>query len=310
MYAHFPSDGAGADDGRGKRFIKIGVALSGGFGLGLLAFVAVSASLHGASITESNSLLGLTSSRYSTIGRPSLASIPGPQAWKDLAIAGIEASNTCDRGVSTKAHADVKAAYNKMDSKSKALIARAAGTVMNKVKEMPGITLPLGFFDPLGFSANVPQGKLLFFREVELKHGRICMLAAAGILTAEKFHPLAGGNLDMPAIDMIQETSLFNFWQYAALINTLVDLAQIPNYAAWKPGVDYVKPWEGEVDTWTMKDDRVPGDFSFDPLGLKPTKPEDLLAIQNKELNNGRLAMLATAGMIAQELVTHKKILG
>jgi hypothetical protein len=31
--------------------------------------------------------------------------------------------------------------------------------------------------------------------------------------------------------------------------------------------------------------------------------------MQNKELNNGRLAMIATAGMIAQELVNGEKIL-
>jgi len=30
--------------------------------------------------------------------------------------------------------------------------------------------------------------------------------------------------------------------------------------------------------------------------------------MQNKELNNGRLAMLAAAGMIAQELATGKKL--
>ena len=42
----------------------------------------------------------------------------------------------------------------------------------------------------------------------------------------------------------------------------------------------------------------------IDPLGLKPSDPTEFLAMQNKELNNGRLAMIAIAGMTVQELVT------
>jgi hypothetical protein len=34
-----------------------------------------------------------------------------------------------------------------------------------------------------------------------------------------------------------------------------------------------------------------------------------LAALQTKELNNGRLAMIAIAGFVAQELVNHKEIL-
>ena len=40
----------------------------------------------------------------------------------------------------------------------------------------------------------------------------------------------------------------------------------------------------------------------FDPLGLKPK------AMQAKEINNGRLAMIAMAGMVVQELVTGNKL--
>ena len=58
-----------------------------------------------------------------------------------------------------------------------------------------------------------------------------------------------------------------------------------------------------------LRADYVPGDIGFDPLGLKPTDPAELLAMQNKELNNGRLGMIAAAGMIFQEtFVTHTKL--
>ena len=59
---------------------------------------------------------------------------------------------------------------------------------------------------------------------------------------------------------------------------------------------------------WAIRADHEAGDFGFDPLGLKPQSAAELLQMQNKELNNGRLAMLAAAGMIAQELATGKKL--
>ena len=50
------------------------------------------------------------------------------------------------------------------------------------------------------------------------------------------------------------------------------------------------------------------GDLGFDPLGLKPSNVADFLKMQNKELQNGRLAMIASAGFMAQELVDGKGI--
>merc|ERR1719424_982352 len=63
-------------------------------------------------------------------------------------------------------------------------------------KTLPGITDPLGYFDPLGFCTTeggqevMSEGKVRFYREVELKHGRVAMLAALGFPIAEQFHPL------------------------------------------------------------------------------------------------------------------------
>ena len=58
-----------------------------------------------------------------------------------------------------------------------------------------------------------------------------------------------------------------------------------------------------------LVDNYYPGDIGFDPLGLKPTDPVEFEAMQTKELQNGRLAMLAAAGFMAQELVDGKGIL-
>lgn len=43
------------------------------------------------------------------------------------------------------------------------------------------------------------------YREAELKHGRVAMLAAAGMITADKFHPLFNGKLSAnPLLAFIQ----------------------------------------------------------------------------------------------------------
>merc|ERR1719331_3019304 len=60
--------------------------------------------------------------------------------------------------------------------------------------------------------------------------------------------------------------------------------------------------------TWAISKDHSPGDFGWDPLGLKPTDAKELAEMQTKELNNGRLAMFGIAGMVAQELVSGSKL--
>ena len=53
---------------------------------------------------------------------------------------------------------------------------------------------------------------------------------------------------------------------------------------------------------------QVPGDFGWDPMDMYPTDPAGRVEMQTKELNNGRVAMIAIAGMVAQELATGAKL--
>jgi light-harvesting complex I chlorophyll a/b binding protein 1 len=53
-----------------------------------------------------------------------------------------------------------------------------------------------------------------------------------------------------------------------------------------------------------VKDGAAPGDLGFDPLGLKSNDPELWEKTQLRELKNGRLAMLAIAGMFYTEWLT------
>merc|ERR1711988_1381367 len=50
-------------------------------------------------------------------------------------------------------------------------------------------------------------------------------------------------------------------------------------------------------EKWAIKTTHKAGDLGFDPLGFKPTTEAELKEMQTKELNNGRLAMIAIAGM-------------
>ena len=43
---------------------------------------------------------------------------------------------------------------------------------------------------------------------------------------------------------------------------------------------------------------------------MYPTDPAGRIDMQTKELNNGRVAMIAIAGMVAQELATGAKLFG
>jgi light-harvesting complex I chlorophyll a/b binding protein 1 len=59
----------------------------------------------------------------------------------------------------------------------------------------------------------------------------------------------------------------------------------------------------------SLKDDYEMGNLGFDPLGLAPKDdPAAWKDIQTKELNNGRLAMIAIAAFTVEELVSHQEI--
>merc|ERR1719482_454297 len=174
-------------------------------------------------------------------------------------------------------------------------------------KSLPGVTGPLGFFDPLGFCSadDITEGKIKFYREVELKHGRVGMLAALGFVVGENFHPLFGGDIDVPAYLAFQQTPLQTFWPAVVLAIALPEIFSVFSFKT--PALFARKGDEGGMP-WEIRSDFESGDLGFDPLGLKPTDPEELKTMQTKELQNGRLAMIAAAGMIVQELQTGEKL--
>merc|ERR1719388_25290 len=176
-------------------------------------------------------------------------------------------------------------------------------------QEMPGVTEPLGFWDPLGFCEDekLTEGKLKFYREVELKHGRVGMLAALGFVVGENFHPLFGGDIDTPSYLAFQQTPLETFWPLVVIAIAIPEIYSVFTFETVGATDSRGKPTP-QGQPWAIRADHESGNLGFDPLGLKPTDPAELKEMQTKELNNGRLAMIATAGMIVQELVTKDKL--
>jgi len=164
------------------------------------------------------------------------------------------------------------------------------------VETMPGALAPVGFFDPLGFAANADENTLKRYREAEVTHGRVAMLAVIGFLVGEAVEGssfLFDAQISGPAISHFEQIP--DGWD--ALIVTLIGAAE-----AQRAQIGWVDPANTQYDQpGQLRDDYYPGDIGFDPLGIRPEDPAELDEMITKELQNGRLAMLAAAGFLAQE---------
>ena len=167
--------------------------------------------------------------------------------------------------------------------------------------DLPGALAPMGQWDPAGFTSQASDNDIRRYREAETQHGRVAMLAVIGFLVAESWHPLFA-DVTGPAIDHLTQVrqEYPAFFEIGALV--------IGGLEVNRALVGWAFP-DSREKAGVLNEDYYPGDVGFDPLGLKPTDPEAFAEMQTKELQNGRLAMLAAAGFLAQELVNHKPIL-
>ena len=140
------------------------------------------------------------------------------------------------------------------------------------------LSLPLSLDGhPHATSTRLPRR----FREAELKHGRVAMLAAWGMITADGYHPLFDGKLSSnpllaitqtPKLGLIQIFVFIGFFEVLGILNS-----RRPDY---EPG-NFLGSSQWELDeTWD--------------------------SYQTKELNNGRLAMFGSIGMLVGSYITGK----
>jgi light-harvesting complex I chlorophyll a/b binding protein 1 len=192
--------------------------------------------------------------------------------------------------------AQVREAFSELDPKSqekvrsasKEVVVRASAFESLKKEDMPGVTVPLGFWDPLKLSTDAPEGRLYFYREAELKNGRTAMMAVLGLLVTQKlgFRPFYEGAepYSSPVASHFSDAIAAHFWPSLGIACGLAEMFSYPDGS------------------------KAPGDLGFDPLGLKPKDEKDFKALQDKEINNGRLAMMAYAGIVGKELLTGSSI--
>jgi len=152
-----------------------------------------------------------------------------------------------------------------------------------------GAQPPLGFFDPLGLVADGNQKNFDRLRFVEVKHGRVAMLACAGHITTAAGIRLPG-NIDLEGTTFESIPTGFDA------------LSKIPG-----GGLTQLFAFIGLLEIFVMKDvvgGEFPGDFrnGFD-FGWEKFDSETKLQKRAIELNNGRAGMM---GILA--LMVHEKL--
>ena len=174
-----------------------------------------------------------------------------------------------------------------------------------KAKETVGASAPLQFFDPAGFTAEVTQEQYKMYQEAEIKHSRVAMLAFVGIVFGELFNGGLTGKITGPAIFQFQQTYVHMPFFAFVIVALIAVLEGVSIKNAWQPLSDTMSEPLGLAK---LKGSHVAGDLGFDPLSFKPKNAAALDVMKTKELNNGRLAMIGVAGVVAQELVTSQSI--
>lgn len=155
-------------------------------------------------------------------------------------------------------------------------------------------------FDPLGFCTDV--AKFVQYREAELKHGRLAMIAAVAWPAAEIAEPIASEELGLP--DVLAESGgralpQLNFEGGLGdqFVETFIALVVLFGAA-----VELSAPQKG----------RAPGDYGFDPLNLAKWSPPWATSVlpgkrgwmRQAEITHARVAMMVLLFFTVDELVT------
>merc|ERR1711924_172024 len=122
------------------------------------------------------------------------------------------------------------------------------------------------------------------------RHARVARLPRR----REGFTPLFEGKIDGIGINQFWQVPT-GFWPVILLF-----IAVPETFRALRGWMEPTVP----ENYFQLRPGYIPGDLDFDPAGLRPEDPEELKEMQTKELQHCRLAMLAAAGMIVQELQT------
>jgi len=168
--------------------------------------------------------------------------------------------------------------------------ASRVSTSLSAFESEIGAQKPLGFWDPLNMLNGVEQDRFDRLRYVEIKHGRICMLAVLGhIHTA--FGARVPGNID------------YSGTSFASVKTGIAGLKDIPN-----GGLIQLFAFIGFLEIFVMRDrgaGEYPGDLRNGMFTWKASEEEQLQK-RGIELNNGRAAMMGILAMMVHEEINNE----
>ena len=152
-----------------------------------------------------------------------------------------------------------------------------------------GAMAPLGFFDPLNVCEDFDQAQFDRLREVEIKHGRISMLAVVGYLTTAAGIRFPGaedipdGLASFPALAQTQDGC--NVLVQMAFFFGLAEIVNRPN-------------------EWSDVPPEFPGDYRNGAIDFGWDKQTDEWKMNKRtiELNNGRAAQMGILGLMIHEI--------
>merc|ERR1719437_294221 len=156
-----------------------------------------------------------------------------------------------------------------------------------------GAQIPLGFWDPLGFTEGIDQEEFDRIRWVELKHGRVSMLATVGYLVTYAGVRFPGAE-DIPAGFGALDATPGMVWAQFAATTAMMEMANQDIY---------VGPWGTNQNTLGDSPAEFKGDFRNGAFDLGWDRFDDATKLKKRaiELNNGRAAMCGILGLMVHE---------
>jgi hypothetical protein len=149
-------------------------------------------------------------------------------------------------------------------------------------------------FDPLQLSQN--QEQLLEYREAEIKHSRLAMLAAVGWPVSELTDRTIASYFNAPS-------TLDEGDRVPSLLNGGLERID-PRFWGCCLGMCAAIDLYGVSKSRRLSEGYFPGNLGFDPLGFFPADKQGQERMKLAEIKHGRTAMTAVVGYVVEEYVT------